>query len=116
MQFSRSLKQNHLFRRLYRRGTSGANAYLVLYCHKNGSTENRVGLTVSAKLGHAVHRNRLRRRLREIYRLHEQQFARGYDFVVVARSRAMQADYRQLERAYLTLAARLGIYHPEDEG
>ena len=116
MQFSRSLKQNHLFRRLYRRGTSGANAYLVLYCHKNGSTENRVGLTVSAKLGHAVHRNRLRRRLREIYRLHEQQFARGYDIVVVARSRAMQADYRQLERAYLTLAARLGIYHPEDEG
>ena len=116
MQFSRSLKQNHLFRRLYRRGASGANAYLVLYCHKNGSMENRVGLTVSAKLGHAVHRNRLRRRLREIYRLHEQQFARGYDIVVVARSRAMQADYRQLERAYLTLAARLGIYHPEDEG
>ena len=116
MQFSRSLKQNHLFRRLYRRGVSSANAYLVLYCHKNGSTENRVGLTVSAKLGHAVHRNRLRRRLREIYRLHEQQFARGYDIVVVARSRAMQADYRQLERAYLTLAARLGIYHPEDEG
>ena len=115
MQFSRSLKQNHLFRRLYRKGASSANAYLVLYCRKNGSTENRVGLTVSAKLGHAVHRNRLRRRLREIYRLHEQQFARGYDFVVVARSRAMQADYHQLERAYLSLAARLGVLRQEAE-
>ena len=116
MQFSSSLKLNHIFRRLYRKGQSAANGYLVLYCRKNGSAENRIGLTVGAKLGHAVHRNRLRRRLREIYRLHEQQFARGYDIVVVARSRAMQADYRQLERAYLTLAARLGIYHPEDEG
>ncbi len=114
MQFSRSLKQNHLFRRLYRRGVSSANAYLVLYCRKNGSTENRVGLTVSAKLGHAVHRNRLRRRLREIYRLHEQQFVRGYDLVVVARTRAMQADYHQLEHAYLSLAAKLGVFQPED--
>ncbi len=116
MQFSKSLKLNHIFRRLYRKGASCANACLVLYCRKNGSAENRIGLTVGAKLGHAVHRNRLRRRLREIYRLHETQFVRGVDIVVVARSRAMQADYRQLERAYLTLAARLGIYHPEDEG
>lgn len=116
MQFSISLKQNHLFRRLYRRGASGANACLVLYCRRNGGKTNRVGLTVSAKLGHAVQRNRVRRRLREIYRLHETQFARGYDIVVVARTRAMQADYHQLERAYLALAARLGIFHQEDEG
>ena len=70
----------------------------------------RVGLTVGAKLGHAVERNRLRRRLREIYRLHEGQFARGYDIVVVARAAAMQAPYRQLEGAYLRLAGKLGIY------
>ena len=63
MQFSQSLKQNHLFRRLYRRGSSAANRYLVLYCRRNGQACNRVGLTVSAKLGHAVARNRLRRRL-----------------------------------------------------
>ena len=81
MQFSSSLKLNHIFRRLYRKGQSAANGYLVLYCHKNGSRQNRIGLTVSAKLAHAVHRNRLRRQLREIYRLHEAQFARGYDDV-----------------------------------
>ena len=99
MQFSSSLKLNHIFRRLYRKGQSAANGYLVLYCRKNGSRQNRIGLTVSAKLAHAVHRNRLRRQLREIYRLHEAQFARGYDIVVVARTRAIGADYAALERA-----------------
>ena len=100
MQFSSSLKFNHVFRRLYNKGDSCANRY-------------RIGLTVGAKLGHAVDRNRLRRRLREIYRLHEGQFARGYDIVVVARTAAMQAPYRQLEGAYLRLAGKLGIYAQE---
>lgn len=106
MQFSSSLKLNHIFRRLYRKGSSAANGYLVLYCRKNGSQANRVGLTVGAKLAHAVQRNRLRRQLREIYRLHETSFARGYDLVVVARSRAIGADYAALEHAYLSLAAK----------
>ena len=109
MQFSSSLKFNHVFRRLYYKGDSCANRYLVIYCRKNGSKRNRIGLTVGAKLGHAVERNRLRRRLREIYRLHEAQFARGYDIVVVARTRAIGADYAALERAYLSLAAKLGL-------
>ena len=66
MRFSHSMKENSLFRRLYARGKSAANSYLVIYCRKNGSTENRIGYTVSKKLGHAVVRNRVRRRLREI--------------------------------------------------
>ena len=86
MQFSRSLKLNHVFRRLY-----------------------RVGLTVGVKLGHAVVRNRIRRRLREIYRLHEGEFLPGWDLVIVARSRAVTASYQQLERSYLALAAEAGI-------
>ena len=109
MQFSSSLKFNHVFRRLYSRGTSCANRYLVIYCRKNGTKRNRIGLTVGAKLGHAVERNRLRRRLREIYRLHEENFSRGYDIVVVARSAAMQTSYQQLEGAYLYLAGKLEL-------
>ena len=91
MQFSKSLKLNHMFRRLYHKGKSAANRYLVLYCRRNGSNENRIGLTVSGKLGHAVVRNKIRRRLREIYRLHESRFLPGYDIVVVARSKAVTA-------------------------
>ena len=115
MLFSNSLKQNHLFRRLYRKGASAANRYLVLYCRKNGTDRNRVGLTVSAKLGHAVQRNRVRRRLREIYRLHEGQFLRGWDLVVVVRGRGINAGYRELENAYLSLAKGLSLLSGEDE-
>lgn len=74
MQYSSSLKLNHIFRRLYRKGHTCANRYLAIYCRKNGQACNRIGLTVNAKLGCAVRRNRVRRRLREIYRLHETQF------------------------------------------
>lgn len=114
MQFSKSLKLNHLFRRLYQKGRSCANRYLVLYCRRNGTDGNRIGLTVSGKLGHAVVRNKIRRRLREIYRLHEAEFRPGWDIVVVARSRAVDAPYRTLEQAYLSLADRLGLLQEKE--
>ena len=115
MEFSKSLKLNHIFRRLYSKGKSSANSLLVMYCRPNGSRENRIGLTVSAKLGHAVVRNRVRRRLREIYRLNEQKFLPGYDLVVVARSRAVSAPYGKLESAYLHLARKLGVLNSDEE-
>lgn len=115
MEFSKSLKLNHLFRRLYAKGRSCANGYLVMYCRRNGSKENRIGLTVSAKLGHAVVRNKIRRRLREIYRLSEEKFQPGWDIVVVARSRAVQASYQKLEKAYLSLAKKLELLTDYEE-
>ena len=108
MKFSCSLKLNHIFRQLY--ATSGvANSYLVLYARKNRTATNRVGITASKKLGHAVVRNRVRRRLREVYRLNEDLFAPGWDIVVVARSRCIDADFGKLTRAYLSLAEKAGI-------
>ena len=108
MKFSSSLKLNHVFRRLY--STSGyANSYLVLYAKPNRSSTNRVGITVSKKLGGAVVRNRVRRRLREVYRLHELQFSPGWDIVVVARSRCVSADFQKLTQAYLALAQKANI-------
>ena len=109
MKFSKSLKLNHVFRRLYRKGKSAANKYLVLYCRRNGSQEKRIGLTVSAKLGHAVVRNRTRRRLREVYRLNEGLFAPGWDIVLVARSRAIEAPFDKLTASCLSLAKKAGI-------
>ena len=108
MKFSNSLKLNHIFRRLY--ATSGhANSYLVLYARKNRSATNRVGVTVSKKLGCAVVRNRIRRRLREVYRLNEDKFQPGWDIVVVARSRCQHAKFENLCEAYLSLAEKAGI-------
>ncbi len=114
MKFSSSLKLNHIFRRLY--ATQGlANGLVVLYARKNHTGTNRVGITVSKKLGHAVVRNRVRRRLREVYRLNEDRFAPGWDIVVVARSRAIRADFRSLTDAYLSLAGKAGILLPGSE-
>ena len=108
MKFSYALKLNHIFRRLY--ATSGhANGYLVLYAKPNRTATNRVGITASKKLGHAVVRNRVRRRLREVYRLNEDRFAPGWDIVVVARSRCIDADFEKLTHAYLSLAQKAGI-------
>ena len=113
MKFSSSLKLNHIFQRLYR--TSGvANGFVVLYARKNGTNINRVGITVSKKLGHAVVRNRVRRRLRDVYRLNEDKFQPGWDIVVVARSKAVTAEFTRLTGAYLQLADKLGILLPTD--
>lgn len=112
MRFSSPLKLNHIFRRLYR--TKGqANGLLVLYARRNRSGQNRVGITVSKKLGKAVVRNRVRRRLREVYRLNEEKFQPGWDIVVVARSRAVDATFSKLEEGYLSLAKKAGILLPE---
>lgn len=108
MKFSTSLKLNHIFQRLYH--SSGcANGLLVLYARKNRSATNRVGITVSKKLGKAHIRNRMRRRLREVYRLNEDKFLPGWDIVVVARTKAVFADFDSLTRAYLQLAEKAGI-------
>ena len=108
MKFSSALKLNHIFRRLY--ATQGyANGMLVLYARPNRLGQNRLGITTGKKLGHAVVRNRVRRRLREVYRLNEALFKPGYDIVVVARTRCITADFQKLTKAYLSLAQKAGI-------
>jgi len=108
MKFSTSLKLNHVFRRLYR--TSGfAGPYLVLYARKNREGCNRVGITVSKKLGKAHIRNRIRRRLREIYRLNEEKFLPGWDIVLVGRGKALDADFAAMTNSFLALAKKAGL-------
>ena len=108
MKYSTSLKLNHIFQRLYH--TKGvADGCLVLYARKNRTGINRVGITVSKKLGKAHVRNRTRRRIREVYRLQEELFLPGWDIVVVARSKAVEAPFDKLTKSYLSLAKRAGI-------
>ena len=114
MKFSAPLKLNHIFRRLYA-SEGHANGYLVLYARRNRTGGNRVGFTVSKKLGHAVVRNRVRRRLREAYRLNEEKFQPGWDIVVVARSRCISASFQEIVNAYLTLAHKAGILRPDTQ-
>ena len=108
MKFSSSLKLNHIFRRLYH--TNGqANSYMVLYARRNRTGTNRVGITVGKKLGKAHIRNRIRRRVREVYRLNEDKFRSGWDIVVVVRGKALEAPFDQLTAGYLSLAKKAGL-------
>ena len=108
MKFSKGLKLNHIFRRLYH--TNGqANGYLVLYARANRTATNRVGITVGKKLGKAVIRNRTRRPLREIYRCNEHPLTPDCDMVAVARNRCVDAPFGKLTQAYLSLAQKAGL-------
>ena len=108
MKFTSSLKNNNDFRRVYRKGTSAVRPCLVVYARKIKGDENRLGFTVTAKVGKAHTRNRVRRRLREIYRLHESGLRTGYEFVVVARVRAAEVSYTRLETEFLSACQELG--------
>jgi len=109
MKFTDTLKLNYEFRRLYTKGRSAVTPCLVVYARQTHHSRNRIGFTVSTKLGHAVVRNRVRRRLREAYRLHESEFVPGTELVIVARTRAASADYAELERALLSACKKLGV-------
>jgi len=109
LKFTTSLKKNHEFKRLYNKGKSAASPYAVIYCRRNGRAENRLGVTVSTKIGGAVQRNRIRRRLKEIYRLNEEKLSSGYDIVIVARMRSRFAGYMELDSSVLTLLGKLNL-------
>ena len=115
MKHTVALKQNHEFRRLYTKGKTAASPYLALYCRKNRLGMSRIGLTTGVKLGHAVQRNRVRRRLREIYRTNEERFLSGWDIVVVARVKSVYAHYGELEHSFLKLARKLELLNPEEQ-
>ena len=104
MKFSESLKSNSDFRRVYRGGKSYANKYLVMYVLENGTDQNRLGISVSKKVGNSVVRHRITRLVRESYRLHENIFNSGLDIVVIARNSASLVSYMEIESALLHLA------------
>ena len=104
-----TLKKNSDFRRLYSKGKSAVTPYMVVYCRRNREKANRLGYTVSTKLGHAVVRNRVRRRLREIYRLNAHRLKSGYDIIIVARSRCVGAEYAKLDKSFLTACEKLSL-------
>ncbi|MBQ1241664.1 MAG: ribonuclease P protein component [Oscillospiraceae bacterium] len=104
-----TVKENYEFRRMYSKGKSGVSSYLVVYFRPNRRGNNRLGVTVSAKLGHAVVRNRIRRRIREIFRLNQPKLKQGYDMIVVARGRSVRASYQEMDRAFLSVCRKLEL-------
>ena len=104
-----TVKENYVFRQLYRKGSSSVQPCFVVYCRKNKKGLSRLGITVSTKLGKAVVRNRVRRRLREVYRLSKNEMKQGYDVILVGRGRAITASFSKMQRQYAAALKELGL-------
>ena len=98
MKYSESLKKNRDFQNVYKKGKSYANRYLVMYVLENDTDRNRLGISVSKKVGNSVIRHHVTRLIRESYRLQEDMFNSGLDIVVNARNTAKDISYHEVER------------------
>lgn len=120
MLFTEGLKKNADFQRVYREGKSAANRLLVLYAFAGedetvGQTQKaRLGISVSKKVGNSVVRHRLKRLVKEAYRLNEEKFVGGHDMIFIARPGAREATFPEIERAVLHLMKKRGLMSAED--
>lgn len=113
---SEHLRKNSDFKKVYAKGRSCADHFLVLLVLLNDLGRNRIGLSVSAKVGKAVKRNRIKRLLREVYRLNKDKLIQGLDLIFVARKDAVKLDFPKMERSILKLYKRAKILKPQAAG
>jgi len=103
MEKSQRLRKNREFRYVYNKGKVYSNSILVMYIVKNNSEYNRVGFSVSNKVGKSVVRNKVRRRIKESFRLNASIIKKGYNIVFISRVRARGVNYKEIEKAMLLL-------------
>lgn len=109
MEFTEGLKKNSDFGKVYRKGKSRANRQLVLYVLDNGTERNRLGISVSKKVGNSVVRHRVKRLIKEAYRLNEHLFEKGFDLVFIARNDARDRTFAEMEKSVLHVSDSQGI-------
>ena len=115
MKHTDSLSNNRNYKFVYKNGRSKANRLLVMYVCPNHSDRNRLGISVSKKVGNSVVRHRVTRLIRESYRLHEEMLGSGLDIAVIARENARDAAYHEVESALLHLARLHGCLKKQEK-
>lgn len=116
MNHTESLRKTRDFRKVYTKGRSLADFHLVMYCLKNGTDKNRLGISVSKKVGNSVVRSRVTRLIRESYRLDEHHVMTGYDIVVIARVNAKGKPYKLIQKSLIKLLKRHHLYEGAPSG
>ena len=113
------LRKNSEFQQVYRRGRSFANNLLVLYVFKNrknflnNEPYNKMGISVSKKVGKSVVRSRVKRLISESYRLNKDHFIKGYDFAIIARVSSHDKSYEEMEKALKHVFKKAGMLNDE---
>ncbi len=107
--------KNKDFQIVYKKGKSYANKYLIMYALENNTMENRLGISVSKKVGNSVVRHRITRLIRESYRLQESTLLKGYDIIVIARTGAKDKSYHEIESALIHLSTLHNIVDNQTE-
>jgi len=108
------LKKNYEFKKVYNEGRYYVEKYVVMYIIKNGSASNRVGFSVSKKIGNSVVRNRVKRLMKEIYRKLAGNTKLGYDMVFTARVGSGSADYSKIEKNIISILKRAKLHISEE--
>ena len=106
-----NIRKNSEFRAVYKRGKSFSNYLLVLYVYRSRSDFNRLGVSVSKKVGKSVTRNRIKRLIKECYRSNSDHINKGYDFVFIARNPAKGKNYKDIEKSIINLFNKAGLYN-----
>ncbi|MFA5776800.1 MAG: ribonuclease P protein component [Patescibacteria group bacterium] len=113
MTFIKGLRLNKEFAEVYNKGGSVVNRFLVLYYLPKDQEYTRVGFSVGKKFGNAVKRNRMKRILREICRLHMKQINKGFNCIIIARPRGAGENYQTIEKSFLKLADKARLLRKE---
>lgn len=113
MVFTVSLKKPQDFRHCYRKGKSKADFFFVVYVLKNNQETNRLGISISKKVGNSVVRHRVKRLVKESYRLQEHFVKRGHDIVFIARGPAKDVDFSQVNHSLENLFKKHHIWNRE---
>lgn len=111
------LKKNVEFKTVYKRGKSFSNNLLVLYKYKNKKNDNtnRLGISVSKKVGNSVVRSRVKRLIKESYRLNQYNFkVNDLDLVIIARTSCKDRTYKEIEKALINIIKKAGLYNNEE--
>ena len=107
---TKGLKKDSDFRKVYKHGKSFANKYLVMYILDNKSDHSRIGISISKKVGNAVIRNKLRRRIKECYRLNgDENVKDGFDIIFIARVASKECEYKDIEKSIKYLMKKSGM-------
>ncbi|MBS7298242.1 MAG: ribonuclease P protein component [Eubacteriales bacterium] len=109
MKFTESITENRVYRQMYSRANNVVCKNIVVYLRRNRLGINRLGLTCTKTVGKAVERNRAKRLMKEAYRLNEDKLLKGYDIIIVARTRTKNARFFEVEKDFLYASKKLSF-------